>query len=445
VTLAGGSSTPSSSADAPASSSAADAPAFASAPIPYAPPGRAATVLAATKDHGLALVAAKTTTTLQIVDAHTFVIRAAFPNKATAEVTYHLFRRDGTGAAPKTVVTGKDLGDHYQYHYEYVVPATSLPADLRGQLSALPTIAPAAFDGGDHTPTGSSMQLVDYVADNPPGTIDVVVDGTVSQTIDIAKGDLSKVIGGATGEQTVSMLDLGKKLWEAFQAASEIKDALDEQSALTDCAENPTNPLTIDQYAKDPTARQKILDQLEAATGDIKGSAVALGVASATDMGSGELGGLPAGPLAAFGLMLGYLVSIGTNAVKANVQAVIDFATKSSKAAVTPCHTTYTVSGGAGPVRISGVVTDLSAPYVLNVSSPGASGTVRVLPSSETDGELEGRSQLAGGLEEVTKGTYHLTKTAIGYSGTGTVKTCLTVSCSAMGTFHLTYIEKKSK
>ena len=96
---------------------------------------------------------------------------------------------------------------------------------------------------------------------------------------------------------------------------------------------------------------------------------------------------------------------------------------------VGPQH--YTASGGLGPVSISGSVDDLDKPFDLEVSSPGASGTVTFLPSSATAGKLRGTSKL-GFSTEVSTGSYTLTETKTGYLATGKVRTCLTIvkTCS---------------
>jgi hypothetical protein len=95
-------------------------------------------------------------------------------------------------------------------------------------------------------------------------------------------------------------------------------------------------------------------------------------------------------------------------------------------------------------VVISGVVSDITKPFTLKVSSPGATGVVTFTPSNSFLGTIDGKSTFAAGVE-ISTGTYQLTKTPTGYTSTGSVKTCLLHSCSPAGNFHITFTEQKRK
>ena len=106
----------------------------------------------------------------------------------------------------------------------------------------------------------------------------------------------------------------------------------------------------------------------------------------------------------------------------------------------------YDASGGLGPAHISGVVSDITKPFVLKVTSPGAAGSVRLSPAGASHGlgTVQGVSTGQFGAEE-TNGTFSLTKTATGYVARGPVRTCLDNNCSPEATFVVTFTERKSK
>jgi hypothetical protein len=100
----------------------------------------------------------------------------------------------------------------------------------------------------------------------------------------------------------------------------------------------------------------------------------------------------------------------------------------------------YTAHGALGPVSITGTVDDLDRPFDLKVASPGATGTVTLVPSSPTSGKIRGTSKL-GFSTEVSTGSYTLKETPTGYLATGQVRTCLTIvkTCSPTSTFEVTF------
>ena len=100
----------------------------------------------------------------------------------------------------------------------------------------------------------------------------------------------------------------------------------------------------------------------------------------------------------------------------------------------------FDMTGEVGPVTFQGHVDDIRKPWDVQVSSPGASGTATVTPSSARGGKIHGTSQ-GSGLTIETTGSYTLTKTDTGYTGKGTAKSCITStgSCSPTGLVRLTF------
>ena len=82
----------------------------------------------------------------------------------------------------------------------------------------------------------------------------------------------------------------------------------------------------------------------------------------------------------------------------ASNKASLTFTSKSRRgigsATVTVSTMRYVASGGNGQVSITGTVDDLDKPFDLKVTSPGATGSVTLTPTSATTGKIRGTSDL---------------------------------------------------
>jgi hypothetical protein len=102
----------------------------------------------------------------------------------------------------------------------------------------------------------------------------------------------------------------------------------------------------------------------------------------------------------------------------------------------------YVVTGGVGPVTVSGTVDEIDKPFTLQVTAPDSSGTATFFPET---GKIEGTSTWHGTLMTTT-GDFVLTETDTGYTSTGPVVSCLhegaATPCSNMGDLNLTFTQQ---
>lgn len=132
-----------------------------------------------------------------------------------------------------------------------------------------------------------------------------------------------KIIGG------------GFTVEKGVEIGAELDTVLAELSKLEDCAKNPTNPLTQKQYQEDPTARDRVLQQIAEARAEM--------IANTVVMELGVLNGYVAG----FGpKWLGYVIGPGTAWSQATLKELNQQRLEEIKRAVTKCD--------CGPAGVSG-------------------------------------------------------------------------------------------
>ena len=101
----------------------------------------------------------------------------------------------------------------------------------------------------------------------------------------------------------------------------------------------------------------------------------------------------------------------------------------------------YVVTGGVGPVTVTGTVDDIDKPFTLQVSTPEGATTANYDP---VDGKVTG-SMTWNGVKLTTKGDFSpLTETKTGYASDGMIFTCIQPvnQCSPIGNAHLIFTQQ---
>lgn len=388
-------------------------------------------------DSGTAAFAQLTTSTLQVDDGHTYVVRQDFANSATATSAYHLYRGNGRPATNSLTFSKTDTG--LRYSFSYSIPTTDLPDNLRAQvLSGLPSQAPSQEERDTAVaafglPEGSGR----LPAQDPPSTIDVIVDGVISQAketgIDQAleTAKLDKTHAGTSWEA----FKAGKKVWDAIDANQLIADALARINAARECAANPTNELTIKNYEQNPGAKQELLDQLDELHDQVTINAAVVFVGLFTDTAAGLVKAAP---------WLGFITSPAINYVKETLSSVINDQVRAAEQLVPKCEVmSYRATGGGGDWAASGTICDIAKPFTLS----GTGLTVKATPGGATGGRYQLGGN-AGGASWSGSGSYTVRRDQDGEGGTLTMKGTNTIqtplgaySDSGKATFTLTRID----
>ena len=379
TTEPGGAATAVASSVAPADR-AVDEPAVSVSAAQTEGPEFADVVKSAGFDSGTAAFAVLTKSTLKVSDGHTFVTRQVFANGATATTAYHLFAGGGGSPGQPVKATFARSDTAFRYSLAYALATNDLPADLRAQvLAGLPSATPAqeardAAVAAYGLAPGGGVRLP---AEDQPSTVDVVVDGVISQAeesgIDsaIETTQLDKTNVGTSWEAFKS----GKKVWEALEANDMIADALSRIRAARACAANPTNELTRKQYEEDPAAKQELLGELDDIADEVTGNAAALFVQLFTDAGTGLIKAAP---------WLGFITSPATSYVKETLTSVISERVRAAEQLVPKCKVTrYRVTGG-GEVTVNGTIDSFSRPFTVNGAGDGFRVTFTFTPGDAT-------------------------------------------------------------
>ncbi len=401
-----------------------------------ADPGYAEQIVALGLDEATAAFMARTLSTVEVSDTHTFVVHHAFPNGAMGDETYHLVQGSGMSPGdPPTIVT-EVVGDELRYQVRYALDLAELPEDLRAQvLEGLPVLA----EGTANTTT-AAVRLLGLAPVGPvrgvfaadaPSTVAVVVDGVISQGKSTAIGKFVKFgekQGFTKTANSYKAFKAGKKVWEAVEANDLIASALDRLKALRKCAEDPTNPVTQQQYDENPDARQKVLDELTAAENDIRASTAVMFTTMLVSTGSSLVKAAP---------WLGFITTPASNYVKTTNRSLIEDRVKAAERLVVPCQRSVRMTGGADELKVNAVVCDIGQPFTVtggritldftpNPRDPLGGGTYRYR------GDF-GRFSVSG------DGTYKVDLSAAGgtliASGPGSAKTKLGTFSNA-GTEH---------
>lgn len=353
-----------------------------------ADPAFAESIVALGLDEATAAFLARTRSTVEATDAHTYVVRHAFPDGATGEETYHLVQGPGPQIGDPPDVVFAVVDDELHYQLRYALDPAELPPDLRAQvLEGLPVLAESGANVT--TPTVRLLGLAPVsplravFAAEAPGTVQVVVDGVVSQGQSKAIDKFVKYgekQGWTKSAKSYKAYKAGKKVWEAVEANDLISSALDKLKALRKCAEEPTNPLTRKQYEEDSGARQRVLDELTAAENDIRESTVAMFTTLLVSTGSSLVKAAP---------WLGFITTPANNYVKTTLRSVIEERVRAAEQLVPPCQLSFAISGSApskpGGITLSGRTCSLEKPFKVQTQGD-LLGTIRFSPTSATGG-----------------------------------------------------------
>ncbi len=383
----------------------------------------ASSVQAAGFDSGTAAFAQLTTSTVQVNNGHTFVVRQAFANSATATSAYHLFTGGGgtPGQAPKLTFTKTDTS--LRFSLTYAINAADLPADLRAQVTAgLPNQAPSQADrDGAVAAFVRPMNGGRLPADGAPSTIDVILDGVISQTkefgIDEAleTAELDKTHAGTSWEA----FKAGKKVWDAIEANELIADALTRINAARDCAANPTNELVLKQYRENPNAKKELLDKLDDLHDEVTVNALAVFAGLFTDTAGGVLKAAP---------WLGFITGPAVNYIKETLSTVINDRVLAAEQLVPKCEVfAFEATSVGSEWSAKGKICDITKPFSLSGSMAGSNLTAEMTPTGATAGKaiLSGNM---GGTKWSSKGTYTVQLDQDGQTGTLLMKVNLTMT-----------------
>jgi hypothetical protein len=408
-------------------------------PLP-ADPEYADQIVALGLDEATAAFMARTLSTVEAVDAHTFVVHHAFPNGATGDETYHLVQGFQMSPGDPPTIVSEVVGDELRYQLRYAVDPAELPGDLRAQvLEGLPVLAEGAAN--TTTPAVRLLGLAPVApmravfAAEAPGTLEVVVDGVISQgqeTYIDSWADRADSKGWTKTAKSWEAFKAGKKVWEAVEANELITSALDRLKALRECAEKPTNPLTQQQYGENPSEQQKVLDDLTEAENDIRASAMVMFTSMLTDTGSSLIKAAP---------WLGFIVGPANNYIKETNVGLINERVRAAEQRVVPCQRSVLMVGGANYLKINAVVCDITKPFTVT----GGKITVHFTPSGgdPSGGGTYRYSGDFGKFSVAGQGTYKVNLTADGGSivakGPGTATTPKgTFGASGKETYRLT-------
>lgn len=394
------------SADPSPSDSNADAgPPFAeSVTTPAASRGLAASVRAAGFDAATAYVASETKSSLKVTDGHTFVVTHAFPNGATADLTYRLTA--GTGKVKPgdgVALTAEEDGDRYLLSMAYAIDAATLPEDLRARVTGIGGAAAGALGGGGDS--GLVVQPAGYVAEDSPSTVDVVVSGVVSQAQESYIDTWADRADSKLATGSWEAWKAGNKVWDAVDANDMVTQALAKLDALAKCAENPTNPLTKDQYAKDPSAKKKVTDEIADLKQEIRENAAALFLQLLVDSGSSLAGSVK---------WLGFIVSPATAYVKQTMNEVITERVREAEQLVPKCDKqSYAISGqipsAPSGITLKGTACSLEKRFTVETAGDFI-GSFSFRPNRETGGTYAYKGRVGNAPLSVTgSGAYTVT------------------------------------
>jgi hypothetical protein len=353
-----------------------------------ADPGYPDSVLALGLDEGTARFMADTMSTVDVVDAHTYVVHHAFPNGATGEVTYHLFQ--GTSMSPEDPpeVAGEVSGDQFRFTATYAISSADIPEDVRRVVvEGLPASAPARLGVTDGAasllglaPAGTAEGSV---AADSKITVGVVVDGVISQGKSVYIDSWFKRAEGQGWTKTAKSwkaFKAGKKVWEALGDNDVITSAMAELKALRNCAENPTNPATLTEYEGNPQAKQVVLDELTRIENDIQSNTMVLFTMRLADTGSSLIKAAP---------WLKFITGPATKFSRSTLLDLLQSYLQQAEQRVVPCRASYAISGSIpskpGGITLSGTACSLEKPFQVQTQGDIV-GTLRFTPRGETGG-----------------------------------------------------------
>lgn len=339
-------------------------------------------VRAAGFDAGTAFVAAETRSSLDVVDSRSFVLTHDLPNGAVAELTYRLTPGSGDIAPEDGVtLTGAEEGDRYVMSLSYSIDADTLPADIRERVLGGTDPGSARGAAGGTTVAGAVPRPAALRAQEARSTFDVVVDAVVNQAAETFQDSVVDRTRSKPASVSWEAWKAGNKVWDAVNANDLVAQALAKVDALAACAENPSNPLTIKQYAEDPSAKAKVTEQLADLKGEIQANAAALFLQLLADTGSSLAGSVK---------WLGFVVAPATAYVKQTLTSLIAERVREAEVLVPKCtKRSYTISGTIpsqpGGIEVEGTACSLEKRYTATTTGDLV-GTFSFRPNRETGG-----------------------------------------------------------
>lgn len=223
------------------------------------------------------------------------------------------------GSAGLVSATSSTVGDRIEIHLEYLLGTAGMSEEVRQSLEG---IASTGRLTADLRPVPLLTAEVSVFG--------VTVDWAISKAKNTARDDAIKAILEKAAPGKGGMLMRLVKAGFTAEKGAAMGDKLDAQLAeldkLTECAKNPTNPLTVKQYEQEPGARDRILDQIQEARNEL--------IANTIVMQLGVLNGYVAG----FGpKWLGYAIGPGTAWSKETLEALNEQRLDEIRKAVTKC------------------------------------------------------------------------------------------------------------
>lgn len=390
-----------------------------------------AAVRAAGFDAGTAFVAAATRSSVDVLDSGSFVVTHDLPNGAVAELTYRL--SPGTGdTAPEdgVTLTGAEDGDRYVLSLSYAIESDTLPADIRGRVAADADPGSTREGTGGTIVAGAADRPVAVRAQEAPSTLDVVVDAVISQAVETFEDSVVDRTGSKPASVSWEAWKAGNKVWDAVNANDLISQALTKLDALSECAENPANPLTQQQYAQDPGAKAEVLEQLAELKGEIQANAAALFLQLLADTGSSLAGSVK---------WLGFVVAPATAYIKQTLTSLIGERVREAEALVPACtKRSYAISGTIpsqpGSIEVSGTACSLEKRYELRTTGDLV-GTFSFRPNRETGGTFAYTGIVSNaGLGLNGSGAYSITLSGDATTGTMTFDFAGSLNVPGFGT-----------
>jgi hypothetical protein len=241
---------------------------------------------------------------LALLAATTFEGTTSGPGSATIvehlgsgdTVTFTVTIAAASGGTPGLVSSSSaTTEDRIDVHLEYLISADGMSDEVRASLDGVASAR-------NTTPILVAGPLVAAEPSIYQATLDWAINkakGTVRDTAikNILKGALPGKAPGAI----MGILKGGLTIERGAEIASKLNDQLAAIDRIEECAKDPTNPLTIKEFAENPAARDRILDHIAQARREL--------IANTLVMELGVANGYAAG----FGpKWLGYAIGPGT-------------------------------------------------------------------------------------------------------------------------------------
>lgn len=265
---------------------------------------------------------------------------SAGPGKAT--IIEHLPSRDTTeftvaiapaaGGTPGLVsATSSTTADRIEVHLEYLVSTEGMSDDVRKSLEGIAAAGrQVAAIGDPPAALTAEVSIYQVLVAWATSKAESTLRDTSIQAI------LEKAAPGKGG-LLMKLVKAGFTIDKGFKLGDKLDEQLAELDKLAECAMNPTNPLTIKQYAQDPGAKARILQQIQDARNEL--------IANTIVMQLGALNGFAAG----FGpKWLGYAIGPGTAWSKATLEDLNKQRLDEIRRAVTKCECEGGLSSGGG-------------------------------------------------------------------------------------------------